>query len=601
MSHQQQDEKPEQSTNTQDFNPPETPAEEPSIPRTRQPRGRRPAVEQEPSGPVLILFMLIALVLVAACAANPKPQSCSKGQESTAREKCEPEAQLYFPELETPAPLTEGTATPAPPSRTTPANTPTGTPTVEPTAEPTVHLTPEPERPTPEPATPKPERPTPEPATPKPERPTPEPATPEPPVATPAKKDIEPVEHVEDLRGFDFGMTLHQLHPQVYQTLLNTPWVKDGVNPSERDDLETLVNLGANYNADFQLVLRKPWFQDGLDQDEMRSTSALFSIAFDDPERTDRMAQMPFLDTVEKHDVNALYVLDHLSYARPDRFRQILDHPGYRNAIQDADARIIAVMDAPATHNPQVLNALLYTERISLERKTIQLPHTGAVDLAIIRPHLPPSRNASNHPTKAMELLTHSVRTAESLTGAELPLSYLPLLFANATPGGSSGSNHIVHLTVQPKFDPGPESTTLASWIIAHEVAHSYWNGNKSWLDEGLAEFYAGIATGFDSSGKTCPNGVYIQDLGDSPTDCHYALSHNLFRDFYLALGEEEFKKAVNRLYTRSQTRDPELDYQYPDLGISHVAEVFEQEQSGKRQKEIREIFLHWYGPPPGE
>ncbi len=394
---------------------------------------RRPAVEQEPGGPVLILFMLIALILVAACATNPKPHSCSKGQESTVREKCEPEAQLYFPELETPASLAEGTATPAPPTRTTPANTPTGAPTVEPTAEPTVHHTPEPERP------------------------TPEPTTPEPPPTAPIG-DKEPIEYFQDLRGFENGARLHRLHPKIHQALLNIPWIRDGVNPSERDDLQMLIHLGADYNADFQLLLRKPWFQDQLDQNEMRSTQALFSIAADAPQRTDRMVQMPFLNTVESHDVNALYVLDHLSYARPGRFRQILDHPGYRNAIQDADARIIAVMDAPATHNPQVLNALLHTERISLEGKTIQLPHTGAVDLAVIRPHLPPSRNASNHPTKAMELLTQSVRTAESLTGAELPLSYLPLLFANATPGGSSGSNHVVHLTVQPKFDPGQEA-----------------------------------------------------------------------------------------------------------------------------------------------
>ncbi len=132
-------------------------------------------------------------------------------------------------------------------------------------------------------------------------------------------------------------------------------------------------------------------------------------------------------------------------------------------------------------------------------------------------------------------------------------------------------------------------------------MAHSYWNGNKSWLDEGLAEFYAEMTTGTGNSGKTCPNHIHIQDLGESATDCHYVLGHRLFRDLHRVLGEKKFKEAINRLYTRSQSRDPKLDYQYPTLAISHVMDTFEQERSGNRWKEIREIFLHRYGPPPGE
>ena len=399
----------------------------------------------------------------------------------------------------------------------------------------------------------------------------------------------------QNLLQYESGHRLTRIKPDITQTLLDLPWIRDGLSTKEKETLQYLVYLAPDYAADFRLLLEKPWVQDGTSKDELDVMGSLYSIAYEDPKRTDLLTQMPFLDSIESHDRNAIYVLDHVSYNNPSAFRKIVDNPGYNQAITDHHARIIAVMDGPARLAQAILEQLLDTEKVFVESATIRLPYTGYAQISIIRTQKPFQTRS-----QAMTMLIQSVKTADELTQHQLPVTYIPLLFSTALPEGSEGANFGTNITVKPSLDSS-DYTSHSHRIIAHEVAHFYWSGNKTWLDEGLAELYAEITLQEHANDKTCRQATKLQELDDQATDCHYVLGLGIFRELRELLGDKEFKNSINRLYVQSQTRDPEIDYQYPKLGLAHLAKAFRRGAQPYTVDKINAIINKWYGPVPHE
>ena len=205
--------------------------------------------------------------------------------------------------------------------------------------------------------------------------------------------------------------------------------------------------------------------------------------------------------------------------------------------------------------NAMPVAEVLESSHVSVERRQVRLPLAGEVTLSISRTRPGAART--------MDLLEHAVRTAEDLMGRPFPVRYVALRFDEAVADSYTGINFGTHSAILPRYDTPGESgqPDAAGRIIAHEVAHYYWNRGEIWLDEGAAEFmgaYSELArTGapLEPDNYPCGSARGIGELEareytrDAPGYvCNYALGERLFLDLYRALGEDAFRRGFRKL-----------------------------------------------------
>ena len=131
--------------------------------------------------------------------------------------------------------------------------------------------------------------------------------------------------------------------------------------------------------------------------------------------------------------------------------------------------------------------------------------------------------------------------------------------------------------------------------IIAHEVAHYYWAGERNWLDEGAAEFLASysenrrVGRAMTSQNKRCTQAYSISDLerrkygkGDDGFTCNYSLGEGLFLDLHSQMKEEDFQKAFRSLKASGRNK------------LSGVYQVRNAFYPGSEW--VQEIIDEWYG-----
>ena len=232
-----------------------------------------------------------------------------------------------------------------------------------------------------------------------------------------------------------------------------------------------------------------------------------------------------------------------------------------------------------------------------VETKPINLPHSGTVNLRI-------NRSGELGSDRSMEILEHAVKTIEEYMGEPIPLkgNEIRLDFVddlNVT-GDFTGVHKGTHMEILKEVDKdqsiySSKTNDPLGIIIAHEVAHYYWAGERNWLDEGAAEFLAiyvenkRVGRAINSRGKECTQASTIRDLesrkyksGDDGFTCNYTLGEGLFLDLYGQIEQEDFRKAFRELYTTSDEKE---------AGIYQVRQAF---YPGSEW--VQKIIDEWYG-----
>ena len=244
-----------------------------------------------------------------------------------------------------------------------------------------------------------------------------------------------------------------------------------------------------------------------------------------------------------------------------------------------------------------LVDILLDYSKVFVEQRTITLPLAGEVVLFIIR--------TGPGAARSMELLEHSVRSAEEFMGAPLPTKYVGLLYEDAVSGNAAGTNFGTHIAILPKYDidDGSREAEFASSNNAHEVAHYYWSGNEDWVDEGAADFMASVIDGARTgrplvvTNPPCGHAgslAELESLGISKDDiefrCNYSLGERLVVDLYRTLGHERFRQGFRDLYLASAIEDEVDDRRGTSVGIEHVREAF---RSNDGSESV--VISRWY------
>ena len=384
---------------------------------------------------------------------------------------------------------------------------------------------------------------------------------------------------------------------EVASSVVSLGWVEDGIEEIEVKAIEEISYIDYGDAEIASSVVSLAWVQDGIENAEVDLIEALASIADKNAEEALRIVGMPFLETIEPPDISALASLRQLAAFKLDTFESVMSHAALRDGITEDLAPIVATLDGVAETNSGLIDVLLDSARVSLERRTITLPLTGDVVLDIIR--------TAPGAARSMDLLEHSVRTAEEYMDAPLPTKYVGLLYENAVFGSSAGTNFGTHIAILPKYDIDDDSheAQFPGSTIAHEVAHYYWSGNEDWVDEGAADFMASIVegarTGQPIGVTNLPCGyadsiAELESLGISKGDiefpCNYSLGERLFVDLHLTLGDEGFRQGFRALYLASEIEDDADDSRGTSVGIEHVIEAFRSDDGAESG-----VIARWY------
>ncbi len=403
--------------------------------------------------------------------------------------------------------------------------------------------------------------------------------------------------------------------PDISDELLEYGWLEPAVTSDEVVALEYLYKAGRYVDNLAEKLVGKPWVEDGITSQEASVIRNLYLIARAQDESLEaetnaiavELADMAFLDSIEGADSQAVESLRKLERDNTAQFLEVMDHPVINDGITDQETKLVALLWGTNTYKPEYVDDVLTQTGIFVEEKTIQLPLSGEVLLAVFRHR--------DQVTPAMDYLEHSATFMEDVMANPLPANYLAVFFTDALPEGVGGKHFGTYIGAQPHFDVvGTARWKHTPFVIAHEVAHRYWSGNKwDWTDEGLAVFLATLSenrrTGFPVEARKRPcvsaqtigelEARYTEETGTEGDSCNYPLGEALFLDLYHSLGEETFTQGLRRLYAKELNDDPADDCEGTQLRICHVVAAFKDGASKNVASMVDEVVMRRYGPLP--
>ena len=342
-----------------------------------------------------------------------------------------------------------------------------------------------------------------------------------------------------DLQGAKW---LQQNYPDTARKMAKMPWIADGADPGEEKILELLI-----------LILSRGLQPNVFDPTgkSLRQEDALL------------MLDMPFLQSIEPGDLPAVRALSRIVQDDGAQFSAILRHPNFQGIITDEWTPIIATLWGAYRNNPSLIPVLLTPGMISLESRKIELPHTGTVELHIVR--VEGERNP-----RVMDMLEEAITNVEFFMALPLPVQMVSVLFAESITPSYAGNNLGTSITVRPQYEREDE---ILPEILAHEAAHYYWSGNQDWIDEGMSNliktYHRWQRTGIPMTASMypCPHLSNIQQLeridpgkNEDVFRCNYSLGERIFLNLWQELGNVPFREGSQRLYKKTKTGGAGID-----------------------------------------
>ncbi len=326
------------------------------------------------------------------------------------------------------------------------------------------------------------------------------------------------------------------------------------------DGIWSLLDMAENAPSAFEAFIE--WGKDKTRKTEIHAILEFYTnIALENEDLAISIIEMPFLSEVTRVDVEALGSLKDLTSLMnaPDGRNYLewtLSHPTLEGGITDSHALVVAYLYGMTDIQRSMAEILLDPAQTKVEERLISLPLAGEMRLAVIRHGV---RSPNEEESLAMKFLEHAVRVQEEFMGAPFPHPHAVVLLSDVHPRGGRG---------------GPDGMAIASrenlGLIAHEIAHTYWWDALTpfaWIEEGAATFlerisvqaYQGISPLSFHQESVCNLATNLADLERLASElkreviyqsaCSYTLGDVIFKDLYVLLGDEAFRRGFKNLY----------------------------------------------------
>ena len=263
--------------------------------------------------------------------------------------------------------------------------------------------------------------------------------------------------------------------------ILDMPFL-DTVEAADAPALTVLASWASFREEVFQVIMEKPWVEDGLDEYELELLDNLAGLSHD-PEKATYLAggpgeaalpiiDSPFLDTVEAADVDVVAVLVHLSVRRPELFRAVIEKPWVDEGFEE--------------HGVAALRALadVWNESRALEIIDITLLETAkAADAVAVLARL------SNRQPRLFRSIVEKPWVEDGIDEHEVEM--LETVAARACDTSSASTT-----TYAPSPSPNPDRAVLTALYNATDGPN--WKNNTNWSgDKALAQWYGVTADGY--------------------------------------------------------------------------------------------------------
>ena len=418
--------------------------------------------------------------------------------------------------------------------------------------------------------------------------PTPSPTATPKAAATPRPTPALRAPSLASMHNTNYARWVEQRHPKLHRDIMNLPWVADGLDPVEKEAIDSILYTAVVDAATTESLIELPWLEDELHAGEKESVESFYFVAYEDASVAQDLAGMPFMQSHQAADVHALDGIR--TMIRNGFTANLTSSQVYRQGITDEWAPIVAA--AAATKSGAAIKEYLNDSAITVETGryiTAGLP----LDITLVR------QEGSNGQRETLEATHIAVTGTESIMRLPLPTRHVIVVFdPRAVTLDYFGTNHGYAISIKEENPDG--GLPKLQNVLYHEVAHYWWRGNINWIDEGMADTIAATASlnrghpwgAKPNSRKDCTT-QNISSLGHAGQGhgqfhCNYYLGEKLFRDLQDRMNQGQFATAIQNLYRLSLEKPPTKSLEDYRASIEEVRQAFPE------QREI--IDLHYAG-----
>ena len=333
-------------------------------------------------------------------------------------------------------------------------------------------------------------------------------------------------------------------------------------------------------------VIELIWLWTGQDPSRARAEAREMLVLLNthNPTLAHRIMEMPFMETHEPGDTGAIAALAYISMTDPGKANAIADHPALTGGIRDDHTHAVALTYGERIYGANTMRTL-EPGRVQTWTKTAVLPLSGQTSVTIAA--------ASSTPQEELaERIIQTLTWLEEYLDAPVPTANVLVYYGASLPEGARGGN----LQVSISHTAGQTSPSEFHWT-RHELVHHWFNGNETWLDEGIAQVLTSLMENPERRdpppprSPECRTSELIQDtIGETGTNqlarqCVYSLGERFMLTLLAETGPEDFRKGIANLAQTAQSRA------WPPLGLKDVRKAF-----GDHGDAVKTAVEAWYG-----
>lgn len=344
--------------------------------------------------------------------------------------------------------------------------------------------------------------------------------------------------------------------PTPTPTPTNTPTPSPTPEPNLADFYNTTNTkwLSRTYPALAHRILAFSWAQDGLSPSEKEIIDSLLYLGVHDIEQLKRVVEMPFLLSLDSTTILAVRSMRKL--AQEGLMTEVLNHPQVVSSPEDTWTILIVAAGSLYRTTPGEIDRFL--DSAWIEEGVVHTEYIPQLQVSIVR--------TGESKPGTLEMAFEAVRVVEETMEMPLPVSHAVIVLDDAAVGDDfAGNNQGYAIGLRPEFENPSDSWQWSQFqnALIHEVSHYFWTGSVKWINEGMAnihEYIYNVNHGLSPSQlKPRRNECEAHDLqmltqwnpekSNDQFGCNYYMGEVLFLDLLNELGDDTFRNKMRELY----------------------------------------------------